>query len=118
MRLAPNLPDNDEEWLVELRRWAASQPGCLRIAEVETYERCRVAGAVRRLRLDPTNGYIEATMVDGTGALVARWDIERRAPQLAVVPGRRILVEGTPRLDEDGNVAMHDPVFEIVSSTV
>lgn len=67
------------------------------LIDLEPYEHCRVAGVVRRLRVDPTGGYIEATVNDGTGEVAARWPIRRSAPELAIVRGRRWLLTASQR---------------------
>ncbi len=67
---------------------------------------------VQQLRLDPVRGSIEATIIDGTGVLVARWHLHRPTPQLAAAPGTGLVLEGIPILGDDGQLIMDEPHFE------
>ena len=87
----------DEVWL-----WAASKEDCLWLKNVHPYIRCRVAGIVDRLRIDPQKSEIIVTITDGTGSLSARWAIVDVGPQLHATPGRGLILEGIPRAGSDG----------------
>jgi hypothetical protein len=104
----------EEGRLVELPLWALSAGASGWITDLEAYETCRVVGVVKRLTIDTVQGSIEATVTDGTGWVVARWSTRRPTPQLGVVPGRGVLLEGVPIAGEDGLVLV-DPRFHIVS---
>ncbi|MDQ3217673.1 MAG: hypothetical protein M3Q18_07480 [Actinomycetota bacterium] len=106
----------DERWLFELQLWVLSQGASSWLAELEPYERTRVAGGVETLRLDPLQGRIEASVTDGTAAVVARWSIRRPTPELAVAPGRRVVLEGTTAIGEAGEVILQEPAFQVFES--
>jgi hypothetical protein len=74
-----------------------------------------VAGVVRRLRIDPRAGVIEATITDGSSSLRAQWAIRRPVQQLRAAPGLGLILEGMARIDERGELLMVEPAFEIVS---
>lgn len=115
MRLRPRVPDPQNHRLAELQMWAISRLASTWLIDVEPYVSSRIVGIVQRLRIDPANGYIEATVLDGTGTLLARWHIDRPAPQLAAVPGRGLILEGVPLVGEGGRIIMLEPDFETVS---
>jgi len=81
--------------------------------DLQPYEQCRVVGVVERLIIDPVVGSIEVTATDGSDRIVARWSIRRPTPQLAIVPGGGIQLEGVPVAGEAGLVLI-DPTFQIV----
>ena len=114
MRILHHRVSQEERRLVELPLWALSAGASGWITDLGAYETCRVVGVVKKLTIDPLRGSIEATVTDGTGWVVARWSTRRPAPQLGVVPGRGVLLEGVPIAAEDGLVLV-DPRFHIVS---
>lgn len=99
----------------ELLLWAVSTGASTWICDLEPYLPARVAGIVARTRIAPREGVIEASVWDGSGCVVARWHIRRPAPELVLVPGRRVLLAGLPRLGETGLV-MVEPAFQPVPS--
>lgn len=104
---------DQERGPVELPLWALSAGASRWITDLEAYEACRVVGVVERLKIVPLRGSIEATITDGTGRVVARWSIRRPTPQLSVLPGRGVLLEGVP-IAEDRGLVLVDPSFELV----
>ena len=98
----------------ELQRWALAQGVSSWLGDLEPNEWCRVAGVVTRLRLSPAEGLIEVCLADATGSVTARWAIRRPTPELALAPGRRVVLEGMTVLDEAGRVAVAEPVYELV----
>jgi hypothetical protein len=81
---------------------------------VEVYRFCRVAGVVKRLRIDPEAWVIEATITDAATELRARWRIRHPAAQLRAAPGSGLILEGVARVDPRGGLVMVEPSFEIV----
>jgi hypothetical protein len=104
----------EREWLRRVWLWAASREDSLWLDKVILFRPCRVAGVVSRLRLDPEARRIETKISDGTSTLVARWIIHFPILQLRGIPGVGLVLEGVPRMDEDGNLFMVEPEFEIV----
>jgi RecG-like helicase len=89
------LNRSDEELLAEeVRAWAQSVPGSVRIAEARPRTRVKVAGVVRRITVRPVEGFesMEAVLWDGTGEVVAQWLGRRMIPGLRL--GSRLVVEG------------------------
>jgi hypothetical protein len=98
--------------LAELRAIANSVGAPKRLVDLMPYEPSRVVGVVERVRIDPSDGDIEAGITDGTGELIARWPIRSPAPTLAAIPGRAMLLEGIVIQGEDGRLIMEEPTFE------
>jgi hypothetical protein len=76
--------------------------------------RCRVAGVVRRLWIDPLGDTIEATICDGTGSLRATWAMPE-PPRVDIRPGSGLILEGEARMDRAARLSMVEPAFEVVS---
>ena len=103
-----------DRWLLELQLWAVSQGITSWLIDLCPYEECRVAGIVDRLVIDPTISVIRAFVNDGTGTVVADWAIRRPTPELALCPGRAVVLEGIAGVEINGLV-LHEPSFETVS---
>lgn len=97
-----------------LRHWAASVPGACPIAEVTPRRRCKVAGVIQNLRIDPRAGRnaVEATISDGTGQLVARF-LGRNSMQ-GLKLGAGLVIEGMPSEGSDGECVVLNPEYELV----
>ena len=70
------MSQTQEETRAEnLRHWVESVPGVTPIGDVKPRERCKVAGVIQNIRIDPRegSGSIEATLIDGTGQMIAKW---------------------------------------------
>ena len=106
--------ETEEPRAAELSRWAVSRGTSVWLIDLEPYESCRVVGIVERLRIDPRKGHIEAEITDGTDVLVARWSIRRPTPELAVVPGRAVVLEGVAGVGDDGRLILEEPGFETI----
>jgi hypothetical protein len=106
--------NEERRWLEKIHRWAADKDDCLWLDRVETYRSCRIAGVVRRLRLDPRAALIEITITDGAGVLTAQWEIRHPVAQLRAAPGWGLILEGVARVDPRGQLVMVEPSFEIV----
>jgi hypothetical protein len=107
--------DLEESWLFELQLRAVSLGISTWLVDLGPYETCRVAGVVDRLRIDPRAGVIEATISDGTAAVAAQWSISRATPQLALTPGRAVVLEGVASVGLDGKILLRNPTFELAS---
>lgn len=110
--VALSLPARRSQ-IENLPLWALSAGASSWIVDLEPYEPARVAGLVVRMRIAPLDGSVDAWIWDGTGEVLARWQIRRPTPELAVAPGRFVLVTGVPRTGEDVLVIL-EPVFEVV----
>jgi hypothetical protein len=115
-RWLARLSESDERRLdEELRTWAESIPGTVRIADAPLRQRVKLAGMVRRITVRPIEGFeaLEVVLTDGTGMVTARWLGRRKIPGLLL--GSRIAVEGVLG-EEQGVRRIVNPTFEFLSA--
>jgi len=113
-RWLARLSESDEQRLdEELRAWADSIPGTVRIAGAPLRQRVKLAGMVRRITVRPIEGFeaLEVVLTDGTGMVTARWLGRRKIPGLLL--GSRIVIEGVLG-EEQGVRRMVNPTFEFL----
>jgi hypothetical protein len=113
-RWLARLSESDEQRLEEeLRAWADSIPGTVRIADAPVRERVKLAGMVRRITVRPVEGFeaLEVVLTDGKGMVTARWLGRRKIPGLLL--GSRIAVEGVLG-EEQGVKRIVNPTFEFL----
>jgi hypothetical protein len=111
-RFLDRLVETDEDRLAEeLREWAATVPGTLRITEAPLRQRVKLAGMVRRITVRPIEGFeaLEIVMDDGTGEVAARWLGRRSIPGLVL--GSRLVIDGVLGQDQ-GVRRVVNPTFE------
>ena len=85
----------EEHDRLKLADFCASVPGVSPIAEVEPRKFATVVGEVTSVRIVPKmdgSPWLEATVKDGTGALVVMWTGRRRVPGIRT--GRRLKLSG------------------------
>lgn len=115
-KLIRRLARPPEELRAEnLQRWAQSIEGTVQIAQVEPRQRLKVAGVIQNIRVDPRegSGSIEATIIDGTGQMVARWLGRDRMPGIGL--GMGLLMEGMCGVGPDGDLVMLNPEYDLVA---
>jgi hypothetical protein len=97
-----------------LRAWVATIEGATSIAEVEPRRRCCVAGVIQNIRIDPRqgSGSIEATIIDGSGQMVAKWLGRPTMPGIQL--GMGLVMEGTVGIDADGDKVILNPEYRLV----
>ncbi len=97
-----------------LRRWVTSIEDVTTIQEVHPRQRTRVAGVIQNIRIDPRNGRdaIEATIIDGTDRMVAKW--LGRSSLLGIQLGMGLIMEGVPGAGPDGMLVMLNPDYVLV----
>src|SRR5256712_4371728 len=113
-RFLARLSETDEQRMdEELRAWADSIPGTVRIADAPPRQRVKLAGMVRRITVRPVEGFeaLEVVLTDGTGMVTARWLGRRKIPGLLL--GSRIAIEGVLG-EEQGVRKMVNPTFEFL----
>jgi cytochrome c-type biogenesis protein CcmE len=113
-RWLARLSESDEQRLdEELRVWAESIPGTVRIAGAPLRQRVKLSGMVRRITVRPIEGFeaLEVVLTDGTGMVTARWLGRRKIPGLLL--GSRIVIEGVLG-EEQGVRRMVNPTFEFL----
>ena len=98
-----------------LRHWIETIPDVTRIASVQARTRHKVAGVISNIRIDPREGRdsIEATIIDGTGCLVAKW--LGRSSMSGITLGAGLLMEGVVG-QQDGDLVMLNPDYDLLSS--
>ena len=104
----------DELRAEHLRGWISSIPGVCPIRDVQARKRCKVAGVIKNIRLDPHSGggAIEATIMDGTGQMKARW--LGRTSLSGIRLGVGLVMEGAPGETEGGEAVILNPLYELV----
>jgi hypothetical protein len=97
-----------------LRAWSRSIPGVVPISEVEFRERHKVAGVIQNIRIDPRqgSGSIEATIIDGTGDIVAKWLGRPRMSGIRL--GIGLIMEGIVGAGHDGEKMILNPDYQLV----
>lgn len=85
-----------------------------RLSEIEPYEAFRGVARLRRLRLDPVERTLTATVTDKADSLVAVWDLRPGVLWLARALGRLVLLEGMVSLDGAGEVKLVEPYFDVL----
>jgi hypothetical protein len=97
-----------------LRHWAGSVPDAVPIAELEPRKHQTAAGVIQNIRIDPRegSGYVEATIIDGTGELVLRW-LGRRAMS-GIRLGMGLIVEGILGKTPENEPLLLNPEYELV----
>jgi hypothetical protein len=96
-----------------LAAWASSIEGAMPIADVEVRCGCKVAGVVQNIRIDPREGTgsIEATIIDGSGHLVAKW-LGRSSLQ-GIRLGVGLIIQGIAGISRDEFVVLN-PEYALV----
>ncbi len=106
------MNQTDEERLAEeVRSWAETIPGTVRIADAPVRTRSKLAGIVRRITILPVEGLeaLEIVLWDGTGEITAVWLGRRSIAGLAL--GSRLIVEGVIGVERSERRIVN-PTFE------
>lgn len=115
-RLAHLTQTPEEARAENLRVWAATIPDRVPIDTVEPRARCKVAGVIQNIRIDPRegSGSIEATIIDGTGQLVARWLGRKELAGIRL--GTGVVVEGVVGKTSEGEGLILNPEYSLIPS--
>jgi RecG-like helicase len=114
-RFFDRLTETDEARLAsEIREWAESVEGSVRISDAPLRQRIRIAGIIRRMTVFPMkdNESLEAHVSDGTGEVVVRFMGRRAIGGLGL--GTKIVVEGVLG-EQRGTVSMLNPRLELTA---
>jgi OB-fold nucleic acid binding domain len=97
-----------------LRKWVASVPEATLIRDVQARTRCRIAGVIQNIRIDPREGHgsIEATIIDGTGEMVVKW--LGRPSKSGIRLGMGLVVDGTVGRAPGGELQVLNPEYKLV----
>jgi hypothetical protein len=104
----------DEARAENLRAWVSTIDGAIPISEVEPRCGCKAAGVVQNIRIDPREGTgsIEATLIDGTGQLVAKW-LGRSSLQ-GVRLGMGLIIQGIAGTSREDELVVLNPEYTLV----
>lgn len=111
-RLTTPVQVLDEE---QLREFCTSRPGVVAIADVEPRLPSTVVGEISSVRIVPKAGapWLEVTISDGTGKLVAMWTGRRR--MAGIKPGQRLVLTGRPSATgPGGRLLIYNPLYELL----
>jgi hypothetical protein len=99
-----------------LRDWVKGLKNVIPIEQAKPRNRCRVAGVIRNIRIDPREGTgsIEATITDGTGQMVAKW--LGRSSMSGIQLGEGLIMQGTPGVGEHGELVILNPEYELCTA--
>lgn len=97
-----------------LREWAGSIPGAVRIADAEPRCRCKIAGVIQNVRIDPREGTgsIEATVIDGTGRMVVKWLGRQKLSGIGL--GAGLVFVGTVGEGQDKKLQVLNPEYQLI----
>jgi RecG-like helicase len=111
-RIFGRLTESDEtRHAEEIRAWAETIPGSVRIKDAPVRVPTKLAGVVKRITVFPVEGQesLEAIVSDGTGDATVVFMGRRGIRGLTL--GRRLVVEGMLGM-QDGKPRMVNPRFE------
>jgi RecG-like helicase len=114
-RFLQRLTETDEARLAtEIRDWAETVPGSVRIAEAPLRQHVRIAGVIRRLTVFPMqdNESLEAVVSDGTGDVLVRFMGRRAIGGFGL--GTRVVFEGVLG-ESKGTIQMINPRLEFTA---
>ena len=111
-RLATPIAELDA---AKLRAFCAGQSECTPIAALQPRQPGIVAGEISSVRIVPHDGspWLEATITDGTGTVIAMWTGRRRIAGIS--PGKRLMVRG--RMAPSGmssRLMVYNPAYELL----
>ena len=100
-----------------LRSFCGAVEGVVPIAELQPRQDAKVVGEVTSMRIVPRPdcaGWLEVTISDGTGSVVAMWT--GRVRVAGVAAGRRLVVcgRGAPR-GRSGRLVILNPRYELLA---
>ena len=97
-----------------LREWAGSIPDAIPIAQAELRCRCKIAGVIQNVRIDPREGTgsIEATVTDGTGRMVVKWLGRQKLSGIGL--GAGLVFVGTVGEGQDKKLQVLNPEYQLI----
>lgn len=114
-KLTAPVEELDEE---QLREFCSSRPGVIPIREVQPRCDATVVGEITSVRIVRKAGgvpWLEVTISDGTGKLVAMWTGRRRIA--GIKPGQRVVVNGRASPSgPGGRLLLFNPRYELLST--
>lgn len=112
-RLTASDTELDNE---RLRQALSTRPGSTPIGQLIAREPASASGQISTLRIVPGNNgspWLEATVTDGTGYLIALWTGRRAIA--GVRPGQKVTVTGRPSpIGPGGRLLIYNPSYELL----
>ena len=112
-KLTAPVDELDEE---QLREFCASRPGVEAIADAKARQPVTVVGEISSVRIVPKSEgspWLEATVTDGTGKLVALWTGRRKIA--GIKSGQRLVLSGRPSPSgPGGRLLLYNPAYELL----
>ena len=111
-RLTASVEELDEE---QLREFCTTRPGVIPIGEIVPRQPTTVVGEISSVRIVRKAGapWLEVTITDGTGKLVAMWTGRRKIA--GIKPGARLVVTGRASPTGPGERLMiYNPTYELL----
>jgi hypothetical protein len=111
-KLTASVDELDEE---NLREFCSAHPGVESIGSIEPRRPTTVVGEISAVRIVPKadGQWLEATISDGTGKLVALWTGRRRIA--GVKAGQRLVLTGRPSpTGPGGRLLIYNPIYELL----
>ena len=99
-----------------LREFCDAFPGATPIAEVEPRQEATVVGEITSVRIVPRiegSPWLEATVRDGTGSLVAMWTGRKKIA--GIHAGQRVVISGRgSATGPGGRLLIYNPKYELL----
>jgi len=111
-KLTASVEELDQE---QLREFCSSRPGVIAIERVVPREESTVVGEIASVRIVNKAGapWLEVTISDGTGKLVAMWTGRRKIA--GIKPGKRLVVSGRAApTGPGGRLLIYNPRYELL----
>ena len=111
-KLTASVEELDEE---QLRDFCTNQPGVVSIRDVVPRQPSTVVGEIASVRIVNKAGapWLEVTISDGTGKLVAMWTGRRKIA--GIKPGQRLVLSGRASPSGDGGrLLVLNPLYELL----
>ena len=111
-KLTASVEELDEE---QLREFCTARPGVIPINEVVARQPATVVGEISSVRIVNKAGapWLEVTVSDGTGKLVAMWTGRRKIA--GIKPGQRLVLTGRASpTGPGGRLLIYNPLYELL----
>ena len=111
-RLTASVEELDQE---QLREVSTSHPGVVSIGDVVPRQKSTVVGEISSVRIVNKAGapWLEVTVSDGTGKLVAMWTGRRQIA--GIKPGQRLVLTGrSSPTGPGGRLLIYNPLYELL----
>ncbi|HZQ28095.1 MAG TPA: OB-fold nucleic acid binding domain-containing protein [Acidimicrobiales bacterium] len=112
-RFTATVSELDRE---NLRTFCLAVPGAVPIGDAHPRDEVKVVGEISSVRIVPRvdgSPWLEATLTDGTGSLVAMWTGRKRIA--GIRPGQRLVLigRGSPT-GPGGRLVIYNPRYELL----